>query len=69
MHKYELQRYEPNPHGHRENLTANRTYHPMRWKGIAQSDDIGTLREAYVMPDECRIVDNNTLEIFSCKKM
>ena len=64
--KYELQVYEPNLHGHRENLTKNRTYHPMRWKGIAQSDDIEMLRTACLRPKECRIVDNDTLEIFSC---
>lgn len=66
MRKYELQRYEPDPRGHVENLTKNRTYHPMRWKGIAQSDDIHELRKVCLYPKECRIVDNDTLEIFGC---
>ena len=60
---YELQRYEPNPHGHKEALTKNRTYQPMRWKGIAQSQDPLKLSPSSNKKNTYRIVDLNTLEV------
>ena len=57
---YELQRYEPNPHGHKEALTKNRTYQPMRWKGVAQSQDplkLSNKKKNY------RIINLDTLEV------
>jgi hypothetical protein len=57
MRKYELQRQIVNPLGQ---------YHSARWKGIAISDDIEMSRAACLRPKECRIVDNDTLEVFGC---
>ena len=57
---YELQRHEPNPHGHKEALTKNRTYQPMRWKGIAQSQDVEKLKNT---DGDYRVVNLDTLEV------
>ena len=63
MTQYELQRYEQNPHQHLENLTKNRTYHSMRWKGIAISDDYDKIKALCPMTKDYRVVNLDNLEV------
>lgn len=59
---FELQRYEINPHGSRENMLKNRTHHPMRWKGIAQSNDLDVLHRCSISKEH-RVINLDNLEV------
>ena len=60
---FELQRYEPNPHGHRENLLKNRTYQPMRWKGIIQTNDLDILTKARKKSNEYKLTEYRIINL------
>ena len=60
--RYELQIETPNTYVRHE-LRKNRGNLPMRWKGIALSDDVEALTR--IMPKGARIEDRDTGEVFN----